>query len=128
MVKRGAWLSLTPEPERELPDAVATLIYGRRPTPAAVASEQARIERLVLRGSERAWLRYLHEIVELIDGRSTAVDAVVVRARRHATQVIANHHNLLLALPGSGAARTSQDRARLAVAQANQTPTPKGPR
>jgi hypothetical protein len=127
MVKRGAWLSLTPEPERELPEAVATLVHGGRPSPAAVASEQARIERLVLRGSERAWLRYLHGVVELIDGRSAADDGTVSTARRRATQVIANHHNLLLGLPGRAAERTSQDRARLAALNVNLHSTPKDP-
>ncbi|MBV9004522.1 MAG: hypothetical protein JO181_07675 [Solirubrobacterales bacterium] len=117
MVKRGSWLSLTPEPERELPEAVATLRSGGQPSRAAVDSESARIERLVLRGSERAWLRYLHGVVELIDSRAAAEEPAVVGARRRATQVIANHHNLLLALPGSGAQRTSHDRARLATAQ-----------
>ncbi len=67
MVKRAPWLSLTPEPERELPAAVATLVCGRRPTDEAVADEAARIERLVLRGSERRWDSYLHDVVELID-------------------------------------------------------------
>ena len=36
MVKRASWLSVTPEPERELPRAVATLRHGRLPPPAAV--------------------------------------------------------------------------------------------
>jgi hypothetical protein len=38
----------------------------------------------------------------------------VARARARATAVVANHHNLLLALPGSGAARTAGDRDALA--------------
>ena len=67
MVKRASWLSITPEPERELPDAVATLTAGRRAGPDAVAAEQARIERLILHGSQRRWLAYLHDVVELID-------------------------------------------------------------
>ena len=32
MVKRASWLSVTPEPERELPAAVATLALGARAT------------------------------------------------------------------------------------------------
>ena len=66
MVKRGDWLSLTPEPERELPEAVATLVAGRRATEAAIVHERAKIERLVLHGSQRQWLNYLHEVVKLI--------------------------------------------------------------
>jgi hypothetical protein len=38
----------------------------------------------------------------------------VAQARALAVGVIANHHNLLLALPGRGAQRTEADRRRLA--------------
>jgi hypothetical protein len=113
MVKRSPWLSLTPEPERELPAAVATLVCGHRPSGAAVAAEAARIERLVLRGRERGWNRYLHDVVELIDARGGDSDPEVAHAREVAIAVIANHHNLLLALPGRGARRTDTDRRRL---------------
>ena len=67
MVKRASWLSITPEPERELPEAVATLSCGGVPPADAVARERARLERLVLHGSARQWLAYLHGVVELID-------------------------------------------------------------
>lgn len=122
MVKRASWLSVTPEPERELPMAVATLVHGGTPPPSAIASEQARIERLVLRGNERAWLDYLHGVLELIErdgGAGGGEDDEVARARARAAAVIANHHNLLLGLPGRGAQRTATDRARLA----DKTPT-----
>jgi hypothetical protein len=113
MVKRAPWLSVTPEPERELPAAVATLRRGAPATAEAVAEETAEIERLVLRGSERRWDRYLHEVVELIDARAGDLDPAVEQAREVAIAVIANHHNLLLALPGRGARRTETDRRRL---------------
>jgi hypothetical protein len=113
MVKRPSWLSVTPEPERELPSAVATLTLGGVAPRAAIDAERARIERLVLRGSERAWLAYLHGVVELIDQRSADPDPEVVRARSLATAVIANHHNLLLGLPGRGAKLSAADRVRL---------------
>ncbi len=113
MVKRAAWLSITPEPERELPDAVATLAAGGRPESAAVDAERRRIERLVLHGSQRRWLAYLHEVVELIERRQACADPDVRAARRRAATVVANHHNLLLALPGPGARLTTIDRARL---------------
>ena len=113
MVKRATWLSVTPEPERELPRAVATLAGGSRPDADAVAREQARIEQLVLHGSQRQWLSYLHEVVELIESSGGSTDPDVVDARSRATAVIANHHNLLLALPGSGAVRTADDRIAL---------------
>jgi hypothetical protein len=113
MVKRASWLSVTPEPERELPEAVATLASRRRPPATAVDRERARIERLVLRGGQRRWLSYLHEVVELIDATGLDGDPDVSRARARAAAVISNHHNLLLALPGPGAALTARDRARL---------------
>jgi hypothetical protein len=125
MVKRASWLSVTPEPERELPEAVATLTSGRRAPPQAVAAERARIERLVLRGSQRRWLDYLHRVVELIDGPAVTgnpdVDPDVDRARSRARAVIANHHNLLLGLPGAGARLTATDRARLAALDDHRT-------
>ena len=114
MVKRQPWLSVTPEPERELPAAVATLRCGGRPADEAIAEESARIEELVLRGSERRWDSYLHDAVSLIDQRVSDVDPEVARAREVAIAVISNHHNLLLALPGRGAQRTEADRRRLA--------------
>jgi hypothetical protein len=113
MVKRATWLSVTPEPERELPEAVATLSAGGRAFPDAVEAERVRIERLVLHGSQRRWLAYLHDVVELIERSTPAEDPDVTRARARAVAVIANHHNLLLALPGAGARWTAYDRARL---------------
>jgi hypothetical protein len=113
MVKRASWLSITPEPERELPEAVATLAAGRRAGPAAIAAEQARIERLILHGTQRRWLAYLHEVVDLIAARDGTEDPDVAAARDRATAVIANHHNLLLGLPGPGARLTAIDSSRL---------------
>jgi hypothetical protein len=113
MVKRAPWLSVTPEPERELPEAVATLRCGAAAAAGAVAEETARIEQLVLRGSERRWDSYLHDVVSLIDQRAGDADPDVARAREVAIAVISNHHNLLLALPGRGARRTESDRRRL---------------
>jgi hypothetical protein len=122
MVKSASWLSVTPEPERELPEAVATLACGGLPPADAVARERSRIERLVMHGSERQWLAYLRGVVDLIDrsrlpgpAEDQDQDEAVSRARARATAVIANHHNLLLALPGRAAARTAADRARLAA-------------
>jgi hypothetical protein len=113
MVKRASWLSLTPEPERDLPAAVATLRCGHAAGGPAIAEEAARIEHLVLRGGERRWDAYLHDVVSLIDQREDDPDPDVAQAREVAIAVIANHHNLLLALPGRGAERTEIDRRRL---------------
>ena len=98
MVKRTDWLSVTPEPERELPEAVATLARGGVPTAALIDAEAARIERLVLRGSQRQWRGYLRGVTELIERNAGATDPVVVRARERAAAVISNHDNLMLAL------------------------------
>jgi hypothetical protein len=84
---RHAWLSITPEPERELPGAVAAL------RSSSVVAERARVEQLVLRGTRRAWSAYLSEALELARGapRSEARDLVL--------DVIRNHDNLKLGLP-----------------------------
>lgn len=111
---RAAWLSVTPEPERELPAAVATLSGGGVPSREAVAAERARVERLILRGRQRPWLAYLHRVLELIESRAGAQEPDVHAARARAAAVLANHHNLLLGLPGAGARRTASDRVRLA--------------
>jgi hypothetical protein len=116
MVKRVSWLSITPEPERELPAAVATLAAGRHADPGAVATEQARIERLILHGSQRRWLAYLHDVVDLIAAEDGSEDPDVAAARRRATKVIANHHNLLLGLTDPthpGVRLTATDSSRL---------------
>jgi hypothetical protein len=126
MVKRGSWLSVTPEPERELPEAVATLAGGGRAASDAVDAERVRIERLVLHGSQRRWIDYLHRVVELIDAGTGDRDPDVQRARARATTVIANHHNLLLGLPGPGARLTATDRVRL-QALSQRRPPPPGP-
>jgi hypothetical protein len=81
-----AWLSITPEPERELPDAVAALRGG------SVVAERGRVEKLVLRGSRRAWTAYLAEAFEL------ARDAPPGDARDIVLDVIRNHDNLKLGL------------------------------
>jgi hypothetical protein len=114
MVKGATWLSITPEPERELPHAVAVLASEEPPSEEAVAEEEARIEHLVLHGSQRDWLHYLHGVVELIEARADDEHPDVQRARALATAVISNHHNLLLALPGRGAEISAADRTRLA--------------
>ena len=124
MVKRASWLSVTPEPERELPDVVATLAAGRRPGPDAVQAERTRIERLVLHGGQRRWLGYLHHAVGLIERTATSADPDVQAARARAAAVIANHHNLLLGLPGAGARLTADDRARLQELTTTTTPVP----
>jgi hypothetical protein len=122
MVKRAAWLSITPEPERELPEAIATLTAGRLGSRGAVQAETLKIERLLLHGGQRRWLRYLHGVVELIDARADCEDPDVQRARARARAVIANHHNLLLALQARPSGQTDTDRARLTALDRQESP------
>ncbi len=111
----GTWLSITPEPERELPQAVATMTCGGAPSAAAVAEQRQLVERLVLHGTQRQWLAYLHSVVELIDRTRGDRSQAVAAARARAVAVIANHHNLVLALPGRADQKTAADRAHLAA-------------
>ena len=108
-----SWLSVTPEPERELPAALATMRLGDVPTEAAIEHERAQIERIVLHGGQRDWLAHLSDAVRLIEATEHDSDPAVVHARELAIEVIANHHNLLLGLPGRAAERTAEERKRL---------------
>ena len=57
-----AWLGLTPQPERLLPELLAYLQDD--PSESAVSSEQNRVTDLVLPGTGRRWLRYLDQASE----------------------------------------------------------------
>jgi len=114
-----SWLSVTPEPELLLPGAVATLEAGGRPPIAAIERERERVERLVLRARLSDWLAYLTRTLELVERRREASEPEVVAAREAAADAIANHHNLLLGLPGRAAQRTAAERARLQQSRAS---------
>ncbi len=89
------WLSLTPEPERELPDAIATLRSGGRPSEAEIAAERERAERLIRRGNRRAWSHWLSEARSLARSRTRLEsDPAVAEAAERATAVIDNHDAL----------------------------------
>ena len=92
---RHVWLSITPEPESELPRAIATLRCGGPPPPALVERESARAEALVLRGSRRAWRRYLADALALAAGSE---DPSVADARAVVEDVVHNHSQLELGL------------------------------
>jgi hypothetical protein len=98
---REAWLSLTPEPERDLPVAMATLRAGGEPSAAEVEAERERAEGLVLRGNRKRWLAWLGEGLELAE-RAPQGDPSVARARELLLDVIENHHALEQGLPGRG--------------------------
>lgn len=114
-----SWLSVTPEPERLLPGAVATLEAGGRPPIDAIERERERVERLVVRARLSDWLAYLTRTLELVERRREASEPEVVAAREEAVDAIANHHNLLLGLPGRAAQRTAGERARLLQSRAS---------
>ena len=92
---RHAWLSITPEPELELPEALAALRAGGAPSAAMVELERARAERLVTRGTRRAWRRYLAEALTLA---GSSEGPGVAEARALVEDVVHNHNNLELAL------------------------------
>lgn len=111
------WLGLTPEPERELPPAVAALRAAAQ-APATVppghaAAERRRVEHLILHGTRRSWLRYLSEVAGLV----TAVADGSVPGDRTAAllagEVVLDHHRMLIGLPGSGYERTADERRAL---------------
>ena len=105
-----AWLALTPEPERELPAAIAVLrARGAAPD---VAREVARAQALVLRGGEHAYLGWLCEAAALAAGGAASDDPAVANAAQVVHEVVRNQAGLLLGLPGGGRRR---ERARRAL-------------
>ncbi|MFG2758572.1 hypothetical protein [Streptomyces wuyuanensis] len=114
------WLGLTPEPERELPLAVAALRTRARVAGATVrdpaASERRRVERLILHGSERSWLRYLAEVTDLVTSVADGTSTGDPRAALVAGEVVLDHHRMLIGLPGAAYDRTAQDRSTLETA------------
>ncbi|MEU6772322.1 hypothetical protein [Streptomyces sp. NPDC046759] len=126
------WLGLTPEPERELPAAVAALRAkaAGRPPAALAAAERHRVERLVLRGTHTGWLRYLDEVTGLVV--EAAADSATADARPAlvAGEVVLDHHRMLIGLPGTAYARTATQRRdlerALALLRARGGATPSG--
>ena len=110
---RRVWLSITPEPERELPRAIATLRAGGEPSGEAVRAERERAQRLVLRGSRRRWLAWLAEAEQLAAATTKprsapaggadpaeAGERRLTEARDVVLAVVGNHHALMRGLPG----------------------------
>ncbi len=95
------WLSLTPEPERLLPEARAVLRSGQAPPPADLLErERAQAESLVLRARRERWEAWLRESSALAAASDdpagpTAAAGALVRS------VVANHDALALGLPGA---------------------------
>lgn len=123
---RDSWLSLTPEPERELPEAMATLRARGEPSGAQVAAERARAERLVVRGTRRGWMRWLGEAEGLAAHSESERAEPVAAARETVLGVVANHHALALGLPGRLDPRV--EHARRGLARGGSTRTGGRPR
>jgi hypothetical protein len=106
-LRDDSWLSLTPEPERLLPEARAVLRSGLAPPPAALlAAERETAERLVLRARRARWEAWLRESTALATATERSLDgaraddnvdaaATVALVR----DVVANHDALALGLP-----------------------------
>ena len=91
-----SWLSLTPEPERLLPEARAVLRSGASPPPEALLeAERARAARLVVHARRNAWAAWLRESAALAETPDAPDDA-----REIVRDVVANHDALALGLPG----------------------------
>jgi hypothetical protein len=95
------WLSITPEPEGELPPAIAALRAGGRPSPERVQAERDRAETLVSRARRRAYERWLAD-ARAMAAATPAADPHVREAARVATDVIDNHDALALGLRRRG--------------------------
>ncbi len=100
---RSEWLSLTPEPERELPDAVATLRHGSPAPPDRVEAERDRFERLIVRARRRAYRRWLAEARSLATPHAKdSADARLRSAADLTLSVIDNHEALRSGLERRG--------------------------
>jgi hypothetical protein len=106
-----AWLGLTPEPERSLPALLAGL-QGE----ATVARERSHVTGLILRGTNRRWLRYLDRAAQLaldVAGGDSPGDPQLAL---DVAQVVLDHDRMLIGLPGNAYYRTAERRRRLAAA------------
>jgi len=91
------WLSITPEPEGELPPAVAALRAGGVPDADKVQEERDYAELLITRARRHAYERWLADIRGMAaEPRSS--DPHVQKAARVAAEVIENHDALALGL------------------------------
>jgi hypothetical protein len=97
---RREWLSITPEPEGELPVAIATLRAGGQPDAAQIRAERERAERMITRARRRAYRRWL------ADARRLAADPPANERARDAArvtnEVLDNHDALALGITTRG--------------------------
>jgi hypothetical protein len=88
------WLSLTPEPEIELPTAVATLRHGSAAPAGRVAEERKRFERLVVGARRREYRRWLDEARQLAIAGDESDDPDL-RSAAHLTLAVIDNHEAL---------------------------------
>ena len=104
-LRDDSWLSLTPEPERLLPEARAVLRSGQAPPPPGLlAAERATAEQLVLHARRARWDAWLRESAALADSGAPMSDDAAANAAL-VRDVVANHDALALGLPGERAER-----------------------
>ena len=109
--QRQAWLRLVPEPERVLPEPVASLRDGRpSPAPESVGRERERIEGVILHGSARDWLDYLSDAAGLAQ---RPVPVELAPAALTVAEVVRDHHRLLQGLSPWLSMRTRRERLAL---------------
>jgi hypothetical protein len=89
------WLSLTPEPETELPEAVATLRYGAPPPRERVTAERERFEHLIVRARRRAYHRWLAEARALAAPHAHAGADPALRPAADLTLSVIDNHEAL---------------------------------
>ncbi len=86
------------------------------------------MERLILRGSRRSWLRYLAEVTELVTAAAAGPEPGDRATALLAGEVVLDHHRMLIGLPGTGYGHTAGDRTALESAvRTLRTPTPADP-
>src|SRR5262245_30614885 len=106
-----AWLSLTPEPERSLPELLALL------DACSESGEADRMSRVVLRGTSRRWLRHLDRAasvaLEVADGTREGDPEPALAV----VEVVLEHDRMLIGLPGRAYHRTAERRTRLRTAR-----------
>lgn len=98
---RDSWLSITPEPEGELPEALAILRAGGMPDAAGVEAERRRAERLITRARRRAYQRWLADARELATGDRPS-DPTTEAAARLTMDVLDNRDALELGITSRG--------------------------
>lgn len=99
VAERDSWLSITPEPEGELPAAIAAMRAGGTPNRDQIRAERERAERLITRARRRAYERWLADARALTASSSSGAPEVRAAART-ASEVLDNHDALALGLRG----------------------------